>query len=108
MHKFKILGILVIFLNACSPATATLPDSTATIQQATATEPQATETIPNPTATLPQASATVTQTTPAKLQLSSLEPDLFPLSVNGVYPVGTRKITLEDTNREDREVSITI
>jgi predicted dienelactone hydrolase len=52
------------------------------------------------TTTAPQTTATVPQVSP--------EPVLFPLSESGLYQVGTRTFTFEDTTREGREVGITL
>jgi predicted dienelactone hydrolase len=92
--------LVVLVLVACNPATTTVPQDTATLPRATATLPQATATKLQATTIAPQTTATVPQV--------SLEPGLFPLSESGLYHVGTRTFTFEDTTREGREVGITV
>ena len=108
MIKIKILGVLVILLFACNPATVTLPDATATIPQATAIKPQTTPTNLN----IPQeVEATKTIEPPPTKHISALVTQTqAPLSFSepGLKQTGRRNYKFIDPYRENRIVEISV
>lgn len=91
MNRSKSLGtigIVMLLLQACNPATVTLPSATATITQATA---------PIQDTATPTTAPTVTQ-----------EPAPLPLSEPGEYQVGLRALAAEDASRGNRQVAVTV
>ena len=74
-----------------------------------AVQPTATTTPVPPTATMPQATATIQQVAEKAVGTGvTQESAPFPFSEPGLYHVGVREVSAQDTNRNDREVSIRI
>lgn len=90
------IGVLTLFLVACSRAEVLLPDVTASITPARAVKLPDTATL----TTAPQATATASPDTQ--------EPPLFPLAEPGPYTVSRRRFIFEDTSRANRRVSISV
>lgn len=99
--------IFVLFIFGCTaPGTNQSPHSESVISSpvvATATKPLTKSTVPQKTGTLtPASQATATDT------LITEEPVPLPLSESGPFHIGKRTYTIVDSNRDDREVSISI
>jgi predicted dienelactone hydrolase len=91
MKRIKSLGtigIMLLLLLACTPATVTSPSATATVTQAT---------------TLQQEPAT-----PTTVPVVTQEPASLPLSEPGEYHVGWLTLDSEDASRGNRRVLISV
>lgn len=106
MRSIISLTIVLILIVGCTAPVTTqtqqtesiksLPDTMATILPTTTIKPRDTATL----TTVPQATATVPMVTE--------EPAPLPLSEPGPYHMGERRYKFVDTNRDSREVNITV
>jgi predicted dienelactone hydrolase len=87
-RSFKLLGIVLLTLSACTPSTTTVPSATPTLPQATATIP------PIPTST--------------NVSPEPQEPPSFSLAERGPYFTGNRVYTFVDDSRGGRTIEVQI
>jgi len=104
------LGILMLFLFACSPSQATIPPATLSQSQPSVTLPQVAATISSSTATATQLTSSPTSVppTPFEAPQGTLERASFPLSEPGPQVPGRRTFSFQDPARGDRLVEIMV